>query len=569
MTYLWEKEVPYLRKALIILLCIAILAVPVAAESYASDLQSSVTVAENGTCRVSMTITVVLTDAPDAPMILLPKGAKSPALNGTSVRTKTVDGLPGIDLSRVITGAGTFTFGIQYSLSGTVTRTDKKTNLSIPLMTGLPYPVENMTFSVTLPGAPTASPTFTGSYLQADMAGMIQWNVQGNIISGSNIDTLLDRETVTLHLAVTEEMFPQTISLEWDVGMVDTVLWVCLLLAFLYWIVTMRCLPPKKVRRVSPPESLSAGDVRCCLTGQGADLTMMVLSWARLGYVLIQLDDNGRVLLHRRMNMGNERSDFENRCFRSLFGRRDTIDGTGYHYARLAAKAAASRPGVKNYFQKNSGNPLVFRCIACLVGLISGLALASALTESTAWQVLLSMLLAAVGLAVCWLLQRAFMSLHLRSHRALLMGIAGALLWLLLCIWGGSWNLALMVLLSQPVVGLAAAYGGRRTEQGKFLMSELLGLRRHLRTANPQELQRLFKLNPHYYYDIAPFAMAMGVDRSFARMLGGKRLPGCGWLVTGIGGHLTAREWNKLLRETVNALDERHRKLPLEQLVGK
>ena len=161
------------------------------------------------------------------------------------------------------------------------------------------------------------------------------------------------------------------------------------------------------------------------------------------------------------------------------------------------------------------------------------------------------------------------MSLHLRSHRALLMGIAGALLWLLLCIWGGSWNLALMVLLSQPVVGLAAAYGGRRTEQGKFLMSELLGLRRHLRTANPQELQRLFKLNPHYYYDIAPFAMAMGVDRSFARMLGGKRLPGCGWLVTGIGGHLTAREWNKLLRETVNALDERHRKLPLEQLVGK
>ena len=119
-----------MRKALIILLCIALLAVPVAAESYASDLQSSVTVAENGTCRVSMTLTVVLTDAPDAPMILLPKGAKSPALNGTSVRTKTVDGLPGIDLSRVITGAGTFVMTGGKIIGGTTDAFGGAINLS-------------------------------------------------------------------------------------------------------------------------------------------------------------------------------------------------------------------------------------------------------------------------------------------------------------------------------------------------------------------------------------------------------------------------------------------------------
>lgn len=558
-----------MRRFLIVLLCIALLAMPAAAENYASDLQSSVTVAENGTCRISLTITTVLEEAPTNPILLLPAGAKSPAINGTSVRTQTVDGLPAIELSKIITGAGTFTFGVQYSLSGTVTGSGEKMKLSIPLLIGFPYPVEDMSFTVTLPSAPKASPVFTGSYLQVDMGSIVSWQVQGSTISGSILEKLQDRETVTMELAVDKEMFPQIVSFEWDVSTVDTVLWFCLLLAFLYWMLTMRCLPPKRTRRVSPPESISAGDVRCCLTGQGADLTMMVLTWARLGYVLIQLDDHGRVLLHKRMAMGNERSDFENRCFRNLFGRRNTVDGTGEHYARLAAKAAATRPGIRNYYLINSGNPMVLRGVCCVLGLTGGLALASSLAEDTAWLVLLSVLLAAVGIGVCWLLQGAFMSLHLRGYRPLLLGIAVGFLWLLLCIWARSWNIALTILLSQPLAGLAAAYGGRRTEQGKFLMSELLGLRRHLRTANAQELQRLFKLNPHYYYDVAPFAVALGVDRTFARLLGDRRLPGCGWLVTGIGGHLTAKEWNKLLRETVKALDERHRKLSLEQLAGK
>ena len=46
------------------------------------------------------------------------------------------------------------------------------------------------------------------------------------------------------------------------------------------------------------------------LTFTGADLTMMVFSWAQLGYLVIHLDDNGRVMLHKRMDMGNERSSF-------------------------------------------------------------------------------------------------------------------------------------------------------------------------------------------------------------------------------------------------------------------
>ena len=61
----------------------------------------------------------------------------------------------------------------------------------------------------------------------------------------------------------------------------------------------------------------------------------------------------------------------------------------------------------------------------------------------------------------------------------------------------------------------------------------------------------------------------MGVDRALAYRLGDARLPGCQWLTTGMDGHMTAGEWNQLLRSTVSALDERQLRLPLERITGK
>ena len=63
--------------------------------------------------------------------------------------------------------------------------------------------------------------------------------------------------------------------------------------------------------------------------------------------------------------------------------------------------------------------------------------------------------------------------------------------------------------------------------------------------------------------------MALSVDKAFARQFGGTQLPGCTWLTTGMDGHMTAMEWNQLLREAVAALDERQQKLPYEKLLGK
>ena len=65
------------------------------------------------------------------------------------------------------------------------------------------------------------------------------------------------------------------------------------------------------------------------------------------------------------------------------------------------------------------------------------------------------------------------------------------------------------------------------------------------------------------------YALALGVDREFAQALQKTRLSQCPWLTTGMDGHLTAPEWNQLLRDAVAALDERGLRLPYEKLLGK
>jgi hypothetical protein len=77
------------------------------------------------------------------------------------------------------------------------------------------------------------------------------------------------------------------------------------------------------------------------------------------------------------------------------------------------------------------------------------------------------------------------------------------------------------------------------------------------------------KINPSYYYTLAPYALAFGVDKVFAKGFGGMRLSGCPYLTTGMDGHLTASDWSKLLHRAVNILDERQKRLPLEQLLKK
>lgn len=559
-----------MRRVFLFLLCCLTLITAVSAAGTVTDLQSATTVAGDGTCQVTLTVQLRLDEIPAELYFPLPARARDISLNGGIARASLSGNVRRVNLRDSVHAAGTHTFTIQYALPDAVTAgKDGALTLTVELLSGFAYPIENMSFTVTLPGTPEKKPEFISTYHQESVETLMDCAVTDAVIRGSFRQSLKDHESLTMTLPVTEKLFPQAITKKWSLSTDDIAMYVCAAAALLCWLLTLRCLPPRRVRRTKEPEGLTAGEMGCCLTGRGVDLSAMVVSWAQMGYLMIQLDDNGRVLLHKRMEMGNERSEFENRCFRSLFGRRRTVDGTGYHYALLCRKAGRTVPGVRKYFLKFSGNRNVFRALAAGIGVFGGISLALAFSDDTIWRVLLAILLSALGAVSAWWIQAGAGTVHLRAKAELYRALGCTALWLILSAWAGEWVVAVFVLVSQWLAGFAAAYGGRRSELGRQTMAEILSLRRYLKSVSKGELRRILEGNPEYYYTLAPYALALGVDRAFARQLGAMQLPECSYLTTGMDGHLTAREWNQLLRDAVAALDERQHRLPFEKRLGR
>ena len=559
-----------MRRVITLLLCIFLLAVTVSAAGTVTDLQSTTQVHSDGTCQVSLTLQLQMDSGVDSLIFPIPAQARNVSLNGRSIRSPLRSGVRTVDLRDVVHGAGMYTVTINYSLPDSVIiDEDKQLILQFDLLSGFAYPVENMTFSVALPGAPEYDPVFYSTYYQESADTLMDVSIQGNTISGTITQMLQDQETLSISLQVSESMFPQSVAKKWHIGTDDIMMLFLVALGLAYWLLTMGALPPRRTRQASHPEGLTAGELGVCLTGQGIDFTMLVLSWARMGYLQIQQESSGRVLLHKRMEMGNERTDFEMRYFKTLFGRRQSVDGTGAHYARLCRKAAKATPSIRDYYRRSSGNPYLFRGIFTVIGLLGGISLALSFANDTLWQVLLSILLGAFTAAASWVIQSGAHGLHLRRRMTLLIGLLCSGLWLLLGIWADEWTVALIVVLLQWLSGLAAAYGGRRSDLGKQYMSQILGLRRYMRKVTGTDLQRTLQQNPDYYYSLAPYAMALGVDRAFARQFGSRPLPECPYLITAEDAPLTARQWNDHLRRIVAALDERQQRMPIDKLLGK
>lgn len=558
-----------MRRIFLAILCLLLLTTAVSAAGSVTGMQSNAIIASNGTCQVSLVIQLTLDSADSDLRFPLPGNSKDITLNGNAAKTSRADSLRWVDLSAAVYGPGSYTLTLHYSLPDLVTEEETGLVLTLPLLSGFAYPIDGMDFSVTLPGATEEMPDFTSTYHPESMDAFLEYTVAGSVISGYFMQGLKDHETLTMTLPVTEKLFPQNIAKQWSLSYDDLLQYGLLLLALAYWLVFLRCPLPHRLRRVQPPDGITAGELGCVSSGLGVDFSMMVLSWAQMGYLTIQLDRHHRVLLHKQMDMGNERSEFEVRCFKTLFGKRDRVDGSGEHFARLGRKAGKSIPGAWHYFKKSSGNPLIFRCIAAGIGAVAGYSLAVAFATDTVWQVILAILLVPFGAVSSWLIQTGVRGIHLRHRRDLLIGAGCCLIWVILGNWSGEGAVAIFVIVSQILAGFAALYGSRRTEAGLQARNEILGLRKYLKTITPEELRRILENNPDYYFTMVPYAMALGVDRAFARSFGEQPLSPCPYLQISGGATLTARQWNDRLRQVVRILDDRQRKLIWEKLFGR
>lgn len=559
-----------MRRIFLFLLCFFLLTTAVSAAESVTNMQSNAVIAPNGTCQMSLTFQITVEGSADELYFPLPSGAKDISLNGTGAKTFRSDGLRWVDLSQVVYGPGTYSLTLHYSLPDLVSKAGKSgLQLQLPLLSGFSYPIDRLDFSVTLPGKPQTRPVFTSTYHPESTENYLRYDINEAVISGHSLQGLKDHETLTMNLSVTEQMFPQNLVKVWSLSYDDLLQYGLLLIALLYWIFFLRCPIPRRLRRLQAPDGITAGELGCCLSGLGVDFPLMILSWAQMGYLNIELDRYNRVLLHKNMDMGNERSNFEMHCFKSLFGRRLTVDTGSEHFARLSRKASKAVPGAAHYFNKKSGNTLIFRCLTAAIGAVAGYTHAIAFAYDTLWQVTLSVFLVPLGALLSWSIQDAVRSTLLRQRLDLLLGIFACIVWLILGIWAGEAGVAIFVILIQLIAGFATAHSGRRTEGGIQARNEIWGLRKYLRTVTFGELQRILEHNPDYYFDLAPDALALGVNKIFAKQFKDEKMTECPYLQVAGSKAATAKEWDQYLRQVVRQLDVARQKVKWKRLFNR
>ena len=555
----------------ITLLCLlCTLAVGVNAATGAKGISSYATVSSDGSCQITLTAAIHLDSPAENLRFPLPGNAENISVNGSRTRAKLENGLRQVNIANVIgKTAGDFTLTFTYTLPDLVATNEAGlTELKLPLLSGFAYPVQAMEFSVTLPGPVTAKPAFSSGYHQANIEKDIYFAVSGATVTGVAQVELKDHETLVMSLIVPGEMFPAPLITPPDFETVNVIGLVCFLLALLYWGLFLRNLPAWPRIQPTPPEGHSAGELGSVLHLQGGNLNLMVFSWARLGYLLIRLETGGNVLLLRQMDMGNERSGFEQRCFKLLFGKRNVVNAASRRYGAVYCAVERLRPNLGDLVHPKSGNLTVFRVLAAAAGLFCGVSLGVSLSQGAALQWLLIGALAGGGLASAWQIQLWARYLFVPQRRKLWVALALSAVWLALGILAGQAVTGIGLALSQLFAGVLLALGGRRTQAGKQAMGEVLGLRRYCRTVSGDELQQICRNNPEYFHQMMPYAIALGVDKAFAKRFGKQIIGQCPYISVGADSSIRADQWRGLMRRILGKMNTQPEQTRTEKLLA-
>jgi hypothetical protein len=176
-------------------------------------------------------------------------------------------------------------------------------------------------------------------------------------------------------------------------------------------------------------------------------------------------------------------------------------------------------------------------------------------------------LLAVIGAITGWAIQDGMYRTHIRGKIPVYVALACTLIWTVLGIVSGVWLIGLVTVAGQHLAGLSAAYGGRRSDLGRFNANEILGIRHYLKHIRQDELERMVEQNPDYFFDMLPYAIALGVDTSFAKAFGDRQIPDCNYLMVRKNEKRSAKEWAYMVRKLADRMDEKQRRMELEKWI--
>ena len=526
--------------------------------SVITDMKTDCVVDAAGSCQITQTVTIDIAGTEDTIELPLAAGAKRISVAGYKYKKTTQDGYTVLVLSSNGGFAGSRTFTISYTVSGLVSEQDKIQTLTLPLLAPKwNWAINSYDFTITLPASFEGYPTFTSGYYGDVIEDYMNFTVREGMIGGTISTALKDHESLTMTLDVGEGYFAGRYA-SWSSGWVETALVIVFsVLALLYWALTLRSRPLRVSSRTAPPDAAAPSDLPYLLAGGAPDFNMLICHWAALGYLTIEMDEKGHVLLHRQVIMGNERKRLEYKIFSALFSRGEICDGASLPYKKTAQQAmrAIERYWDKRLYARTSGNPRIMKGLCALAMGVAALATMSQILPTMPARGLVLALCLIAGAFLSLLIARIWRFFYLGNISGMVLSAACALVLLVTSQLSGSGLPMLVATGMSFLCGYLTLHGGRRTELGTQLISQSLGFRKGLEKLSARHMEMLLSRDSQYFYKLLPYAMAIGMGPELARRLGDTEMEPCEWHVTRVPAARTGLEFYNQLRPALEMLE--------------
>ena len=161
-----------LLSCLLLMVCLCV-GVSAADNTRATSVNIIASVSSNGSCNVTSAVTIHIDTPQDKLIYPVPANASNITLNGKPVLTEKSGQARLVDLGRGLNNiTGDYSFTVGYSIHSVI-RTQapvseetqsKRLLLELPLLAGFNFPIEQLQFSINLPGNNTQSPRFVSGY---------------------------------------------------------------------------------------------------------------------------------------------------------------------------------------------------------------------------------------------------------------------------------------------------------------------------------------------------------------------------------------------------------------------
>ncbi len=553
-----------MRRLLIVLLCVLLLALPVsAAESEVTSLKAEVQVQEDGNCDLTLTAQIKFSGSPEEFVFPLAADADNVAASGAEYKIRRVGGVRCAIFQNDHGFTGSQSFTCSYRLPCAVKNGAEKQVFTLALPEkGWDYPISSLELSITFPAEISARPSWNSAYYGDIVDNYLDIQIGDKKLSAKSNGMFQDQETITMNLAFEAGSFrlrnlPGTITSFGQVAF-----FVLLLVALVYWLITLRgkiLLP--KTQHTHGMEA-TAGEISCQLFGDFPDVAAILAHWGNLGYVGIYRNAKGRIILRRQMEMGSERKPAEQKLFKAIFRKGGTCDLQSIHFHSVIRPACYSFRYAWNMrlFSRKSGNPQLLRILGLLAGFFMSIHLFDLWLGVTAWRWVLIPLLSLCCVGLCYLVQRAVSRL-LRPHSwmSYATGLAATALLFTFAAKAECTGLMFLNFLLQIFCAAATLFGGKRSEVGNEQVRQLLGLRRHLWKLDGETVDRLMELDGQYFYRMLPFAHMLGVGRAFAKAFDTWTLESCPWLTDARYSPGSPMDFYHLYIDIFTALQENNR----------